>query len=130
MTKTENNDTLEPTLHEDFLKLRFPDGKFPAHLNHNKDTSVHGTMKANTNSLGGVQMDNKYITKEVFEQFEKRIDDKLDALPDRMADKIDAKISGLEAKQTKWFVGIAISTAIGGLSLMIGAISLIINIFI
>ncbi|TJX93640.1 hypothetical protein FAF39_00570 [Staphylococcus haemolyticus] len=75
-------------------------------------------------------MDNKYITKEVFEQFEKRIDDKLDALPDRMADKIDAKISGLEAKQTKWFVGIAISTAIGGLSLMIGAISLIINIFI
>lgn len=90
----------------------------------------HDTINTNSTNYGGVQMDNKYITKEVFEQFEKRIDDKLDALPDRMADKIDAKISGLEAKQTKWFVGIAISTAIGGLSLMVGAISLIINIFI
>lgn len=70
------------------------------------------------------------LLKKYSNSLKKRIDDKLDALPDRMADKIDAKISGLEAKQTKWFVGIAISTAIGGLSLMIGAISLIINIFI
>ena len=54
----------------------------------------------------------------------------LDSLPNRMADKMDAKISGLEAKQTKWFVGITISTAIGGLSLIIGAIGLIVNIFI
>ena len=66
----------------------------------------------------------------MFEQFEKRIDDKLDSLPNRMADKMDAKISGLEAKQTKWFVGITISTAIEWLSLIIGAIGLIVNIFI
>lgn len=65
-------------------------------------------MKANNNSLGGVQMDNKYITKDVFEQFEKRIDDKLDSLPDRMADKMDAKISKFEARQTKWFVGVGV----------------------
>lgn len=65
-------------------------------------------MKANNNSLGGVQMDNKYITKDVFEQFEKRIDDKLDSLPDRMADKMDAKISKFEARQTKCFVGVGV----------------------
>ncbi|MCS5352416.1 hypothetical protein [Staphylococcus aureus] len=79
---------------------------------------------------GGGKMNEKYITKEVFEQFEKRIDNKLDSLPDRMADKMDAKISGLEARQTKWFVGIAISTAIGGLSLIVGAVGLIVNLFI
>ncbi|EZY60311.1 hypothetical protein V060_02626 [Staphylococcus aureus R0294] len=81
-------------------------------------------------SSGGGSMNEKYITKEVFEQFEKRIDNKLDSLPDRMADKMDAKISGLEARQTKWFVGIAISTAIGGLSLIVGAAGLILNLFI
>ncbi|WP_225307309.1 hypothetical protein [Staphylococcus lugdunensis] len=108
MNKTEKNNALKPTLHEDFLKLRFPDGKFPANLNHNNHTPVHGTMKANNNSLGGVQMDNKYITKDVFEQFEKRIDDKLDSLPDRMADKMDAKISKFEARQTKCFVGVGV----------------------
>ncbi|HGO2073855.1 hypothetical protein [Staphylococcus aureus] len=82
------------------------------------------------NNDGGSTMNEKYVTKEVFEQFEKRIDNKLDSLPDRMADKMDAKISGLEARQTKWFVGIAISTAIGGLSLIVGAVGLIVNLFI
>lgn len=91
---------------------------------------AHDTMESRTNDSGGGNMNGNYITKDVFEQFEKRIDDKLDSLPDRMADKMDAKISGLEARQTKWFVGIAISTAIGGLSLIVGAIGLIINIFI
>lgn len=91
---------------------------------------AHDTTKLRTNYSGGGNMSGNYITKEMFEQFEKRIDDKLDSLPNRMADKMDAKISGLEAKQTKWFVGITISTAIGGLSLIIGAIGLIVNIFI
>lgn len=90
----------------------------------------NGKMKEKVNYSGGGKMNGKYITKEVFEQFEKRIDNKLDSLPDRMADKMDAKISGLEARQTKWFVGIAISTAIGGLSLIVGAVGLIVNLFI
>lgn len=90
----------------------------------------NGKMKEKGNYSGGGKMNGKYITKEVFEQFEKRIDNKLDSLPDRMADKMDAKISGLEARQTKWFVGIAISTAIGGLSLIVGAVGLIVNLFI
>ncbi len=90
----------------------------------------HGIMESRTSDSGSDNMNDKYITKEAFKQFEKRIDDKLDSLPDRMADKMDAKISGLEARQTKWFVGIAISTAIGGLSLIVGAIGLIVNIFI
>lgn len=72
----------------------------------------------------------EYIRKDTFEQFEKRIDDKLDNLPERMADKIDAKISGLEARQTKWFVGIAITAGIGTLSLLIGAIGVLVSIFI
>ena len=67
--------------------------------------NFQGEVVANKNVSGGVSMSDKYITKEVFEQFEKRIDDKLDALPDRM----DAKISKFEAKQTKWFVGILIT---------------------
>lgn len=71
-----------------------------------------------------------YITKDTFEQFEKRIDSKLNDLPDRMADKIDAKISGLEARQTKWFVGIAISSGIGVLTVIIGVVSLIVNMFV
>lgn len=50
MNKTENNNALKPTLHEEFLKLRFPDGKFPTHLNHNNDTPVHDTMKTNSNT--------------------------------------------------------------------------------
>ncbi|HDN3488624.1 TPA: hypothetical protein RQC88_000645 [Staphylococcus aureus] len=50
----------------------------------------------------------KYVSKDTFEQFEKRMDTKLDSLSDRMADKIDARISDLEAKQTKWFVGVGI----------------------
>lgn len=71
-----------------------------------------------------------YVNKDTFEQFQKHMDDKLDSLPERMADKIDAKISKFETGQTKWLVGIAISTAIGGLSLIIAAIGLIINMFI
>ena len=71
--------------------------------------NFQGEVVANKNVSGGVSMSDKFITKEVFEQFEKRIDDKLDALPDRMADKMDAKISKFEAKQTKWFVGILIT---------------------
>lgn len=90
----------------------------------------HDKIKPKGNNSGGGNMNEKYITREVFEQFEKRIDNKLDSLPDRMADKMDAKISGLEARQTKWFVGIAISTAIGGLSLIVGAVGLIVNLFI
>lgn len=70
---------------------------------------AHDTMESRTNDSGGGNMSGKYITKDVFEQFEKRIDDKLDSLPDRMADKMDAKISKFEAKQTKWFVGIGIT---------------------
>lgn len=68
----------------------------------------HAIVEPKDNEPGGVQMDNKYITKDVFEQFEKRIDDKLDSLPDRMADKMDAKISKFEARQTKWFVGVGV----------------------
>ncbi|PTE43413.1 hypothetical protein BUY77_05760 [Staphylococcus equorum] len=49
-----------------------------------------------------------YVSKDTFEQFEKRIDSKLDSLPDRMADKMDAKISKFEIRQTKWFVGVGI----------------------
>lgn len=108
MNKTENNNALKPISHEKFLKLRFPDGKFPTRFNHNNDISEHDKINTNSDNLGGVQMDNKYITKEVFEQFEKRIDDKLDSLPDRMADKMDAKISKFEARQTKWFVGVGV----------------------
>ncbi|PTI93442.1 hypothetical protein BU046_10870 [Staphylococcus simulans] len=70
---------------------------------------AHDTMESRTNDSGGGNMSGNYITKEMFEQFEKRIDDKLDSLPDRMADKMDAKISKFEAKQTKWFVGIGIT---------------------
>ena len=70
--------------------------------------AFHDKINTNSDNLGGVQMENKYITKEVFEQFEKRIDDKLDSLPDRMADKMDAKISKFEARQTKWFVGVGV----------------------
>lgn len=70
---------------------------------------AHDTMESGTNDSGGGNMSGNYITKEMFEQFEKRIDDKLDSLPDRMADKMDAKISKFEAKQTKWFVGIGIT---------------------
>lgn len=100
------------------------------HLFENQVGNRYGTIDTNSNGYeGGNDMSN-YINKDVFGQFEKRIDDKLNSLPDRMADKMDAKISGLEARQTKWFVGIAISTAIGGLSLIIAAIGLIINIFL
>lgn len=120
---------LNPTSHEEFLDKRYPNGEIPVNFSLDNESLKDDTIKK-SNNFGGGSMSDKYITKEVFDQFEKRIDDKLDSLPDRMADKIDAKISGLEAKQTKWFVGIAISTAIGGLSLLIGAISLIINIFI
>ncbi|MGX0020969.1 hypothetical protein ACUXPG_001395 [Staphylococcus hominis] len=120
---------LNPTSHEEFLDKRYPNGEIPVNFSLDNESLNDDTIKK-SNNFGGGSMSDKYITKEVFDQFEKRIDDKLDSLPDRMADKIDAKISGLEAKQTKWFVGIAISTAIGGLSLLIGAISLIINIFI
>lgn len=120
---------LNPTSHEEFLDKRYPNEEIPVNFSLDNESLNDDTIKK-SNNFGGGSMSDKYITKEVFDQFEKRIDDKLDSLPDRMADKIDAKISGLEAKQTKWFVGIAISTAIGGLSLLIGAISLIINIFI
>lgn len=72
----------------------------------------------------------EYITKDAFEQFEKRIDDKLNTLPDIMADKMDAKISGLEARQTKWFVGIATTVGIGTLSILIAAIGVIVSLFI
>lgn len=120
---------LNPTSHEEFLDKRYPNGEIPVNFSLDNESLNDDTIMK-SNNFGGGSMSDKYITKEVFDQFEKRIDDKLDSLPDRMADKIDAKISGLEAKQTKWFVGIAISTAIGGLSLLIGAISLIINIFI
>ncbi|MBF0749299.1 hypothetical protein IR136_07790 [Staphylococcus lentus] len=72
----------------------------------------------------------EFITKDVFEQFEKRIDDKLDSLPDRMADKIDAKISGLETRQTKWFVGIATTVGIGVLGLIVGVAGVLVSLFI
>lgn len=72
----------------------------------------------------------EYITKDAFEQFEKRIDDKLNTLPDIMADKMDAKISGLEARQTKWFVGIATTVGIGTLSILVAAIGVIVSLFI
>lgn len=80
-------------------------------LNEFKKTipDARDTMESRTNDSGGGNMSGNYITKEMFEQFEKRIDDKLDSLPDRMADKMDAKISKFEAKQTKWFVGIGIT---------------------
>ncbi|WP_233435587.1 hypothetical protein [Staphylococcus cohnii] len=107
MSKAENNNPLKPISHEDFLNLRFPNGKFPTDFNHD-NTPIHDIINTNNGNLGGVQVDNKYITKDVFEQFEKRIDDKLDSLPDRMADKMDAKISKFETRQTKWFVGVGI----------------------
>lgn len=66
-----------------------------------------GKIKLQKTVSGGGSMD-KYVSKDTFEQFEKRMDTKLDSLSDRMADKIDARISDLEAKQTKWFVGVGI----------------------
>ncbi len=80
------------------------------------------TLDISQSLEGGNSMSN-YITKDTFEQFEKRIDDKLDTLPERMADKMDAKINGLEARQTKWFVGILASV-------MIGLLGIIINFFV
>ncbi|HHA3079693.1 TPA: hypothetical protein ACODU3_000397 [Staphylococcus aureus] len=122
---------LEPIPHKKLLNKRYPNGNIPVNFLNNTENQKDDIMELNENDdSGGGYMNAKYITKEVFEQFEKRIDNKLDSLPDRMADKMDAKISGLEARQTKWFVGIAISTAIGGLSLIVGAIGLIVNLFI
>lgn len=122
---------LEPIPHKKLLNKRYPNGDIPVNFLNNTESQKDDIMELNENDdSGGGYMNAKYITKEVFEQFEKRIDNKLDSLPDRMADKMDAKISGLEARQTKWFVGIAISTAIGGLSLIVGAIGLIVNLFI
>lgn len=72
----------------------------------------------------------EYITKDAFEQFEKRIDDKLNTLPDRMADKMDAKLSSMEARQTKWFVGIATTVGIGTLSILVAAIGVVVSLFI
>ncbi|MGF2062124.1 hypothetical protein ACQUFF_13555 [Mammaliicoccus sciuri] len=72
----------------------------------------------------------EYIRKDTFEQFEKRIEDKIDSLPDRMADKIDAKISGLEARQTKWFVGIATTVGIGVLGIIVGVAGVLVSLFI
>ncbi|WP_254241858.1 hypothetical protein [Staphylococcus aureus] len=113
------------------MNKRYPNGNIPVNFLNNTENQKDDIMELNENDdSGGGYMNTKYITKEVFEQFEKRIDNKLDSLPDRMADKMDAKISGLEARQTKWFVGIAISTAIGGLSLIVGAVGLIVNLFI
>lgn len=100
---------LSPTSHEDFLKRRFPNGGIPVNFKADNENQKDGTMESRTNDSGGGNMSGNYITKEMFEQFEKRIDDKLDSLPDRMADKMDAKISKFEAKQTKWFVGIGIT---------------------
>ncbi|HFK5919320.1 TPA: hypothetical protein ACN2Q0_002475 [Staphylococcus aureus] len=122
---------LEPIPHKKLLNKRYPNGNIPVNFLNNTENQKDDIMELNENDdSGGGYMNTKYITKEVFEQFEKRIDNKLDSLPDRMADKMDAKISGLEARQTKWFVGIAISTAIGGLSLIVGAVGLIVNLFI
>ncbi|HGO4534254.1 TPA: hypothetical protein ACK09E_000749 [Staphylococcus aureus] len=122
---------LEPIPHKKLLNKRYPNGNIPVNFLNNTENQKDDIMVLNENDdSGGGYMNTKYITKEVFEQFEKRIDNKLDSLPDRMADKMDAKISGLEARQTKWFVGIAISTAIGGLSLIVGAVGLIVNLFI
>ncbi|HGN7188983.1 TPA: hypothetical protein ACK070_001373 [Staphylococcus aureus] len=122
---------LEPIPHKKLLNKRYPNGNIPVNFLNNTENQKDDIMELNENGdSGGGYMNTKYITKEVFEQFEKRIDNKLDSLPDRMADKMDAKISGLEARQTKWFVGIAISTAIGGLSLIVGAVGLIVNLFI
>ncbi|WP_236590050.1 hypothetical protein [Staphylococcus aureus] len=122
---------LEPIPHKKLLNKRYPNGDIPVNFLNNTENQKDDIMELNENDdSGGGYMNTKYITKEVFEQFEKRIDNKLDSLPDRMADKMDAKISGLEARQTKWFVGIAISTAIGGLSLIVGAVGLIVNLFI
>lgn len=122
---------LEPIPHKKLLNKRYPNGDIPVNFLNNTENQKDDIMELNENNdSGGGYMNTKYITKEVFEQFEKRIDNKLDSLPDRMADKMDAKISGLEARQTKWFVGIAISTAIGGLSLIVGAVGLIVNLFI
>lgn len=100
------------------------------HLFENQVGNRYGTIDTNSNGYeGGNDMSN-YVNKDTFEQFEKRIDNKLDSLPDRMADKMDAKISQLETRQTKWFVGIAISTAIGSFSIIIGVIGLILNMFV
>ncbi|WP_234019908.1 hypothetical protein [Staphylococcus simulans] len=101
--------SLSPTPHEDFLKRRFPNGGIPVNFKADNENQKDGIMESRTNDSGGGNMSGNYITKEMFEQFEKRIDDKLDSLPDRMADKMDAKISKFEAKQTKWFVGIGIT---------------------
>ena len=84
MNKTENNNVLKPTLHEEFLKLRFPDGKFPTHLNHNNDTPVHDTMKTNSNNLGGGKMSD-FIKRDEFENFKTHLDSKFD----RLIDKVD-----------------------------------------
>lgn len=83
----------------------------PIKVNEKLTRIIHNDiMESNVGngSKGGNDMSN-YVDKDVFEQFEKRIDDKLDSLPDRMADKMDAKISKFETRQTKWLVGIGLT---------------------
>ncbi|KOR12015.1 hypothetical protein AMC75_11665 [Staphylococcus carnosus] len=96
----------------------------------NQVGTKYDTIDSNSNGSEGGNGMSDYVNKDAFEQFEKRIDNKLDSLPDRMADKMDAKISQLETRQTKWFVGIAISTAIGSFSIIIGVIGLSLNMFV
>lgn len=95
MNKTENNNALKPTLHEEFLKLRFPDGKFPTHLNHNNDTPVHDTMKTNSNNLGGGKMSD-FIKRDEFENFKTHLDSKFD----RLIDKVDENKDDIKHQTT------------------------------
>lgn len=66
---------------------------------------------------GGGNMDN-YVTRKEFEQFEKRVDDNLksintsiDALPERLDEKIDTKIEKMKNKQLMYFIGTIIAIA-------------------
>ena len=114
---------------EEKIKLQNKKDSQPA--NFNKYRASKGININNSNNTVNEVIDmSEFITKDVFEQFEKRIEDKIDSIPDRMADKIDAKISGLEARQTKWFVGIATTVGIGVLGIIVGVAGVLVSLFI
>lgn len=93
-----------------------------------KDDRIKG------NNGGAFNMSN-FVTKDEFSQYEKRIDDKfthlndkIDSLPERMADKMNlavaTEINKLKDEMQKenktnvrWFIGIAVSIVLGLLKL-------------
>ncbi|MFA7745092.1 hypothetical protein [Salinicoccus roseus] len=69
-------------------------------------------------SIGGDIDMNNFITKGEFDQFEKRIDQKLDTiegkvdgLPERLDDKIKLHFEIMKTSQMKWFIGVSLALA-------------------